>query len=43
MPKKQTKTEKLLLDCYEELKRETGDIPTVDEVQQRYKEKYGYK
>ena len=39
--KKQTKTEKLLLDCYNELKKETGDIPTVEEVQKRYLEKYG--
>jgi hypothetical protein len=43
MNKKQTKTQKLLLDCYDELKRETGDVPTVQEVQQRFKEKYGNK
>lgn len=31
----------LLMQCYNELLQETKDIPTVDEVWARYREKYG--
>ncbi len=39
--RKLTKTQKLLMDCYEQLRKETDDIPSVQEVQERYLEKYG--
>jgi hypothetical protein len=41
--KKPTLDEKLLAHCYELLIKETGDIPTVNEVQELYRQKYGSK
>ncbi len=43
MPRKTklTQDEKFLIDCYNALLRETGEVPTVEEVQARYREKYG--
>jgi hypothetical protein len=38
---KPTLEDKLLADCYKQLLRETGKVPTVAEVQQRYREKFG--
>jgi hypothetical protein len=42
MPKKkQTLENRLLADCYKQLLKETGKAPSVEEVQQRYREKFG--
>jgi hypothetical protein len=38
---KPTLEDKLLMDCYNQLLRETGEVPTVAEVQVRYREKFG--
>lgn len=43
MPKrtKPTLEDKLLMDCYNQLFREKGKAPTVEEVQTRYREIHG--
>ena len=38
--KKQSKTQELMIEVYEQLRRETDDIPTVEEVQKRFSELY---
>jgi len=39
--RKPTHDEKLLIAIYQELLKETGDTPSIAEVQERYKELYG--
>jgi hypothetical protein len=38
--KKPTLKDKSLANCYEQLLKETGKVPTVAEVQQRYNEQF---
>jgi hypothetical protein len=39
MPKPSHEQE-IRMEIYKELLKETGDIPSLDEIDQRYKEKY---
>lgn len=38
---KPTLEDRLLQDCYQQLVKENGKAPTVAEVQERYREKFG--
>jgi hypothetical protein len=39
--RKQTHDDELRIQCYQELLKETGDVPSIAEVDQRFREKYG--
>jgi hypothetical protein len=43
MKRKLTTEEGLLINCYETLLKETGEVPTVEEVQAEFNKRYGNK